>query len=98
MPRKQPKTDNCWLSKSVSISNSIDRFEEVFNDINNYKKVEKTVKFFSKLLEEIAISDYGIKIINNKQVIMQPKSSIVYINIVKELKSKDTEFHMYEPR
>jgi len=29
---------------------------------------------------------------------MQPKSSIVYINIVKELKSKDAEFHMYESR
>jgi len=46
------------------------------------------------LLKEIAISEYEIKIINNEQIKIQPKSFTTYINIVKELKSKDTEFHV----
>jgi len=50
--------------------------------------------------EEIAIGEYEIKIINNKQIKTQPNSttSIVYVNIVKELKSRDTEFYTYKPK
>jgi len=34
----------------------------------------------------------------NEQIKIQPKSSIVNINIVKELKSKNIEFHIYKPK
>jgi len=44
-----------------------------------------SIQSLSQLLEKIIIGDYEIKIINNEQVKMQTKSSIVYINIVKEL-------------
>jgi len=49
------------------------------------------------MLKDIAIDNKEIKIINiNKHVKIQPKSSIAYINIVKELKSNDQEFHIYK--
>jgi len=34
----------------------------------------------------------------NKQIKIQPKSSITNVNIVKELKSRNTEFHTYKPK
>jgi hypothetical protein len=70
--------------------------------------MEKTVKLppiliarvdnfssLSQLLKEIAVSKYKIKIING-QIKIQPKSSIAYVNIVKELKGKNAEFHTYK--
>jgi len=54
------------------------------------------IQSISQLLEEIAISDSEMKIISNKQVKIQPKSSIVYVNIVKELKNRNTEFYTYK--
>jgi len=47
--------------------------------------------------EQIAIGEYEIKIINNEQIKTQP-SSIVYVNIVKELKSRDIEFYTYKSK
>jgi hypothetical protein len=41
----------------------------------------------SQILKEIATSEYEIKIIN-KQIKIQPKSFVTYVNIVKEVKSK----------
>jgi S-adenosylmethionine/arginine decarboxylase-like enzyme len=58
--------------------------------INNFQPL-------SQILEEIAINDYEIKIINNEEVKIQPKGS-TYVNIVKELNSKDMEFHIYKPK
>jgi len=34
----------------------------------------------------------------NKQIKIQPKSSIAYVNIVKELKNKNMEFHTYKAK
>jgi len=48
---------------------------------------------FSQLLKEVAADEYEIKIMN-EQIKIQPKWSIAYINIIKELKSKDMEFHI----
>jgi len=52
----------------------------------------------SQLLQEIAIIDYKIKMTNNEQIKIQPKSSIAYVNIMKELKNRDTEFHTYKSK
>jgi len=80
----------------------------MLDDINNNVKVEETVKLspifvtriiniqlFSQLLEKIAIGNYENKIINNVQGNIQSKSSIAYVNIVKELNNRNTEFHLY---
>jgi len=48
--------------------------------------------------EQIAIGEYEIKIINNEQIKTQLNSSIVYVNIVKELKSRDIEFYTYKSK
>lgn len=48
------------------------------------------------LLENIAKNEYEIKIINNTQVKIQPKSSEKYSAIVKELQTRNTEFHTYK--
>jgi len=34
----------------------------------------------------------------NEQTKIQPKSSIVYVSIVKELRNRNTEFHTYKPK
>jgi len=34
----------------------------------------------------------------NEQIEIQPRSSIAYVSIVKELKSRNTEFHRYKPK
>jgi len=34
----------------------------------------------------------------NEQTKIQPKSFIAYVNIVKKLKSKNTEFYTYKPK
>jgi hypothetical protein len=44
---------------------------------------------------ETAADEYDIKIII-EQIKIQPKNSIA--NIVKELKTKNTEFHTYKPK
>jgi len=63
-----------------------------------------TFSSLSQVLEKIAIGEYEIKIINNKQVKIQ-SSSIAYIvkelkivNIVKELKSNNMEFYTYKSK
>jgi len=109
MSRKQPKKNKHQLNKSVIIAN-FECLEKAFNDENNNIRVEKTVKppsifvdkvsnlsSLSQLLKKIATDKYEIKIMN-EQTKIQPKSSIAYINIVKELKNKNTEFHTYKPK
>jgi len=34
----------------------------------------------------------------NEQIKIQPRSSIAYVSIVKELKSRNTEFHIYKSK
>jgi len=92
----------------VSIFNSFDGLKDVFNEINNNEKIEKSPIIFivtvlniqplSQLLKEIAIDDDEIKIINNEQIKMQLKNSIAYINIVKEIKNRDTKFPICKPK
>jgi len=68
--------------------------------------VDKVSNFssLSQLLKEIATKyeitteyEYEIKIMN-EQTKIHPKSSIAYVNIVKELKNKNAEFHIYKPK
>jgi hypothetical protein len=79
-------------SKPVPITNFFEGLEEQFDEINTKVRMEKTVKSppivvagivnflsFSQLLKEIAIGEYEIKIMNNKEVKIQPKSSIAYV-------------------
>jgi len=92
----------------MPISNSFDNLEEVLDDINNNEKIEKTVKSLPifvtrvtntaafQLLKKIIIDNYEIKIINNKQVKIQPKNFIVYFNSERTQIRK--EFYMYKPK
>jgi len=34
----------------------------------------------------------------NEQIKIQPRNSIAYVSIVKELKSRNMEFHIYKPK
>jgi len=107
MSRKQSKKKG-QISKSVTTSKSFQGVE-VLDDKNNNIRAEKTVKSLlifidkvsnftslSQLLKEIA-TDHEIKI-TNKQTKIQPKNSIAYVNIMKELKNKNTEFHIYKSK
>jgi len=104
---KQPKM-NRYLNKSVPTINSFEKLEKKLDNENNNIR-EKTIKSppifvarinnFSllQLLKEVATNKYEIKIMN-EQIKIQRKSSIAYVNIIKELKSKNTEFHTYKPK
>jgi len=110
MLRKQPKRNRHQLSKPVRATNSFEELKEVLDDKNNNIRMEKTAKppsilihkinnfsLLLQLLKEVATDEYEIKIMN-EQTKMQPKSSITYVNIVKELKNKNMEFHTYKPK
>jgi hypothetical protein len=99
MNRHQP-------SKPVPTTNSFEELENELNDVSTRmrKRAKPSPIFitrvnnfssFSQLSKEIVAFKYEIKIIN-EQTKIQPKSSIAYINIVKELKSKNAEFHIYK--
>jgi len=88
------------LSKPAT--NFFEGLEEEPDDENNNIRVEKTVKLLptfvarvnnfltlSQQLKEIAFDEYEIKIMN-EQIKIQPRSSIVYVSIMKELKSRNT--------
>jgi hypothetical protein len=45
---------------------------------------------FSQILKEVATGEYQMRIINDEQIEIQPMR--IYVNIVKQLKSKNTEF------
>jgi len=107
--RKQAKMNRYQLSKPV-LTNFFEGLEEVLNDENNNIRMEKTAKppeifvarinnfsLLSQKLKEIASDKYEIKIMN-EQIKIQPKSSITNVNIMKELKSRNTEFHTYKPK
>jgi len=106
-PYKQPKINRYHLRKSVPTTNSIEGLEEELDDKNNIRmeKIAKPslifvarVNNFSLLLQflkEIATDGHEIKIMN-EQIKIQPKSSIAYVNIVKELKSKNMDFYTYK--
>jgi len=86
--------------------NSFKGFEEELDDTSTNVRVRMIVTSpfifiaridnflsFSQLLKEIVAGE--IKIINEK-IKIQLKSSIAYVNIVKEFKSKNMEFHAYK--
>jgi hypothetical protein len=94
----------------VSTANSFKGLEEELDDASTNSRRGKITNFppifiarvdnfssLSQLLKEVAVDEYEIKIIN-EQIKIQPKSSIAYINNVKELKSKNTKFHIYKPK
>jgi len=85
----------------VSTTNYFEGLEKMPDNDNNNISVEKTAKpplifvarvnnflSLSQLLKEVGI-EYEIKIMN-EQIKIQSKSSVAYVNIVKELKSKNT--------
>jgi len=51
-----------------------------------------------QLLNQIANDEFELKTINTGNIKIQIKSSIVYINIMKELKNRNFEFHTYKPK
>jgi len=96
--RKQPKMNRYQLSKTVP-TNSFEGFEEELDYENNNIRVEKIAKpssillarinnfsSLSQYLKEVASDEYEIKIMN-EQIKIQPRNSIAYVSIVKELKS-----------
>jgi hypothetical protein len=110
MPRKQPKMNRYEPSKLMSTINSFERLEEELNDVSTNVRLGKITKVppifqirddnflsFSQLLKKIAASKYEIKIIN-EQIKIQPNNSIAYLNIVKELRNKNMEFHRCKPK
>jgi len=50
------------------------------------------------LLNQIANDEFELKNINIGNYKIQIKSSIAYTNIVKELKTRNYEFHTYKPK
>jgi len=50
------------------------------------------------LLNQIANDKFDLKNINPGNFKIQIKSSIAYTNIVKEIKSRNIEFHIYKPK
>ena len=51
-----------------------------------------------ELLVTIARDDFELKVLQNNQVKIQPKSSDKYTTIIKALAEKHTEFHTYQPK
>jgi len=97
------------LSKPAPTINSFQRLKKKLDDENNNIRVEKIVKpsllfvarinHFSSLsqqLKEVVSDEYEIKIMN-EQIKIQ-RSSIVYVSIVKGLKSRNMEIHTYKPK
>jgi hypothetical protein len=86
------------------MTNSFKGPKEEFDDINTNVRIEKRAKspsiFVAKIHNFSSFLQLNeIKMANNEQIKIQPKSSMAYINIVKKLKSrKNAEFHTYKPK
>jgi hypothetical protein len=52
----------------------------------------------TQLLNEVAKNEHELKILNNQQVKIQPKTTEKFSIIVKALKEKQTSFHTYKPK
>jgi len=76
---------------------------------NNSIGVEAEVKFrpifvpkvsnllpLRQLLKEVTNGEFDLRVVNPEKIKIQPKSSIAYINIVKKLKIRNIEFHIYK--
>jgi len=51
-----------------------------------------------QLLNQIANDEFDLKNVNTGNFKIQIKSSIAYTNIMKEFKTRNFEFHTYEPK
>lgn len=60
-------------------------------------KVENIQPLIS-LLNNYAQNNYELKVLNNEQVKIQPKTPDAYREIVKQLEIKNTEFYTYKPK
>jgi len=108
--RKQLKIDYCWQEKPIPIYNTFEGLEEpedVNNNIEPVREAKSPPIFISKvsdplllrqLLNQITNGEFDLKNINPYNYKIQPKSSITYTNIVKELKIRNTEFHTSKPK
>lgn len=109
---KQTKISDYWLGTPVSTSNRFDclyidpedRADEV-TDVRTDKSLKSPPIFIqgvqnivplTKLLNEIAKSNYDIKVLNFNQVKIQPKTTECYTTITKALIEKKTEFFTYQ--
>lgn len=105
---KQTKL-NYWLSNSNQFDVlSVDENE---SEIPNISKTEKFPKpppiFVDKvdnihpllaLLDESTPNNYEVKVISSNRIKIQPKNAQSFTEIVKQLESKNTEFHTYKPK
>jgi len=84
-------TEETWIRCDIYYGGKIKSpsifVEIIISRINNFSPPQ--------LLKEVTTGEYEIEIIN-AQINIQLKSSIAYVNIVKELKSKNMEFHTYK--
>jgi hypothetical protein len=58
----------------------------------------QNIQPLQELLVTIARDDFELKLLQNNQIKIQPKSSDTYTTIIKALAEKHTEFHMYQPK
>jgi len=106
--RKQSKY---WQVKPISTHNTFEGLEEVSDDTNNSTESVREAKpspiFISKLndpsslqqlFKQIPNDEFELKTINIGNYKIQIKSPIAYTNIVKELKTRNYEFHTYQPK
>jgi len=71
--------------------------EEIVKSLLRFVARVNNFQPLSQMLEEIVNDNSEIKIIINKQVKIQYKTSIAYVNIMKKkLKNKNKEFYTYK--
>lgn len=104
--QKQTKL-NYWLAAPTPTSNS---FSALNNDPVTTEVLKPSrpppifvdrvnnIQPLTKMLHEVAVGDFEIKIFKTDQVKIQAKSPESYSTIYKELKKRNTEFFTYQPK
>lgn len=108
-PSKQTKLGTYWLSQAepISTTNSFAQLdvdpsqnlaEKVLKSPPIYVDKVENIQPLVNLLNEYALDNYELKVLNNDQVKIQPKTPDAYRDIVKQLEIKNTEFYTYKPK
>jgi len=104
--RKQPKTDDSWQEKPLLTYNTFEQLEEMqtivlYEMLSSLQSSSKKIRdppSLRQLLNQITNGEFDLKSINVDNYRIQNKSSIANINIVKEFKTRNTEFHTYKSK
>lgn len=105
--QKQAKLDYWLGAPAVPTTNSFKELEPEISEIQESKPARSPPLFIDgvsniqpllKMLEEVALGQYEIKVLRDDRVKIQPKSAESYSTIYKELKNKKTEFYTYQPK